>query len=165
MIEQLSPDGVDLLLQTQTFGRLGCFDGAYPYIVPVTYAYDDGYIYGFTNRGKKLDLLRSSSNVCFEVDNVRNYANWQSVMVLGVYEELVAEEAAKALDILLNRVSAIASDLGNPDHEDVHDLLHHIRVGVTKGVAYRIKIVEKSGRYEHVPVQHRGAANSEELHC
>ena len=44
-------------------------DGAKPYIVPVNFAVADGHLYFHcARRGKKIDILRQNSNVCFEME-------------------------------------------------------------------------------------------------
>ena len=58
MLGELDKLQVNNVLISQVMGRLACTDGIHPYIVPVTYAYDGEYIYGQTNKGKKLDMLR-----------------------------------------------------------------------------------------------------------
>jgi uncharacterized protein len=46
----------------------------------VTYAFDGKYIYGQTNEGLKLDLMRRNPFVCFEVDSILNMANWKALL-------------------------------------------------------------------------------------
>ncbi|HEG43991.1 hypothetical protein LCGC14_3039720 [marine sediment metagenome] len=49
--------------------RLGLCDGGQPYVVPVCFGYEDNALYFHcASQGKKLDILRANSNVCFEVD-------------------------------------------------------------------------------------------------
>ncbi|WP_458718928.1 pyridoxamine 5'-phosphate oxidase family protein [Candidatus Nitrosocosmicus sp. R] len=44
----LDKSQIDDLLKSELIGRVGCFDGNKVYVVPITYAYDNGYIYGHT---------------------------------------------------------------------------------------------------------------------
>ncbi len=49
--------------------RVAMVDGEKPYIVPVNFAVADGRLYFHcARRGKKIDILRQNSNVCFQMD-------------------------------------------------------------------------------------------------
>ena len=69
-------------------GRLACAQDNQPYIVPINFAFDGAYIYGFTTLGQKIEWTRSNPLVCFEVDEVVSHNEWMSIVVFGRYEEL-----------------------------------------------------------------------------
>lgn len=148
MLGQLNKMQIENVLISQVLGRIACTDGSQPYIVPVTYAYDGEYIYGQTNEGKKLNILRKNPQVCFEVDMMTDMANWQSVLVYGKFEELEKEEAAKARDILFNRVfhlmtsATIHTEQQEAEDGEIED------ANRIKAIIYRINIEECSGRFE-----------------
>jgi uncharacterized protein len=76
------------LLQRVSIGRLACsFDGQ-PYIVPVAFAYEPGYIYIFSTQGKKTEWMRQNPKVCLQADEIGHRSNWISVVVTGTYLEL-----------------------------------------------------------------------------
>ena len=135
------------LLSSQALGRLGCTEGLHPYVVPVTYFFDGEYIYGQTNEGRKLQILRNNPNVCFEVDTMANMANWQSVIVFGTFEELKHEEASKARALLFKSVFTLmtSSTIHRHEHDENDNIDDATRV---KYFMYRIKINSLSGRYE-----------------
>jgi uncharacterized protein len=147
MLGELNEVQINNVLFSQMLGRLACTDGKQPYITPVTYTYDGVYIYGQTNEGTKLNILRKNSNVCFEVDMVMNMANWQSVIVYGKFEELKGKEAEKARDILTNRIYPMltSSTIHTFGHEVTSTIDDSSRV---KFVMYRIKITKITGRFE-----------------
>jgi uncharacterized protein len=147
MLGELNEVQINNVLSSQMLGRLACTDGKQPYITPVTYTYDGVYIYGQTNEGTKLNILRKNSNVCFEVDMVMNMANWQSVIVYGKFEELKGKEAEKARDILTNRIYPMltSSTIHTFGHEVTSTIDDSSRV---KFVMYRIKITKITGRFE-----------------
>ncbi len=61
-------------LAAQKVGRLGLCDGDHPYIVPLHYVADNGCIYMHSaQEGRKIDLLNSNPEVCFEVDEFRGF--------------------------------------------------------------------------------------------
>jgi hypothetical protein len=147
MLGNLSHTQILNVLSSQVMGRLACTDGKHPYIVPVTYTYDGEYIYGQSNEGTKLKILRKNPNVCFEVDMMTDMANWQCVLVFGKFEELKMEEEKKARDILFSRVFTLmtSSTIHPHEHEVKGELDDTNRV---KRVMYRINIEKMTGRYE-----------------
>lgn len=135
------------VLTSQIIGRLACTDGKHPYIVPVTYTYDGDYIYGQTSEGKKLDILRKNSEVCFEVDVITNMRNWKSVVITGLFEELTNQEAQKARDILFNNIFELMTSTTVHTHE--HTVTEQTDdTGRVKNVMYRIQMQNVSGRFE-----------------
>ncbi len=147
MIGPLNDTQINNILSSQIIGRLACTDGKQPYIVPVTYAYDGEYIYGQSNEGTKLSILRKNPLVCFEIDVMTDMRNWQSVIVTGKFEELKKESAVKAKEILFNRVFPLmtSSTIHTHEHEVTGTIDDSTRV---KHVMYRIKIKKVTGRYE-----------------
>jgi nitroimidazol reductase NimA-like FMN-containing flavoprotein (pyridoxamine 5'-phosphate oxidase superfamily) len=81
-------------------GRLACARDNQPYVVPVYFAYDGRYLYGFTTLGQKIEWMRANPLVCLEVDERTTHDRWSSVVVFGRYEELPdtpENEAARVL--------------------------------------------------------------------
>jgi uncharacterized protein len=147
MLGTLDDTQIRNVLSSQVLGRLACTDGVHPYIVPVTYTYDGDYIYGQSNEGTKLNILRKNPQVCFETDMMTDMANWQCVLVFGSFEELVGREAAKARGLLFNRVFSLmtSSTLHTHEHSVTGQVDDSNRV---RDVMYRIKINEITGRFE-----------------
>ena len=147
MIGELSKTQIENLLSSQAMGRLACADGKQPYIVPVTYAYYGNYIYGQSNEGLKLKILRKNPNVCFEVDIMLDMRNWKSVIVYGKFEELKGAAAEKAREILFGNVFPLmtSSTIHSYGHEVTDKIDDSTRV---KNVMYRIKIKTVTGRFE-----------------
>lgn len=143
----LNKDQINNILTSQSIGRLACTDGLFPYITPINYAYDGKYIYGQTNHGTKLDLLRLNPNVSFEVELVTNMRSWQSVVLQGEFEELWDEPADEAWAIFRRNVFSVqtATKVHGHEHgvtavmEDDHRL---------KLIMFRIVIKKITGRYQ-----------------
>ena len=76
------------VLEHATVGRLGCARDNQPYVVPINFAFDGGYLYGFTTVGQKIEWMRSNPLVCFEMDEVISENEWTSIIVFGRFEEL-----------------------------------------------------------------------------
>ena len=147
MFGTLSPEEIEKVPEREIICRLGCHADDTTYVVPISYAYDGAYIYGHTSEGMETNMLRKNPNVCFQVDCMRNMANWQSVIAWGEYEELPGGiERNRALHHLNDRILPILTSktvqltpqwpFPSIDFESV------------KGVVYRIRIHKKSGRFE-----------------
>ena len=75
-------------LQRASLGRLGCSYENQPYVVPIHFASEDGYLYVFSTFGQKVKWMRANPKVCVQTDEIRNQSEWISVIVYGEYEEL-----------------------------------------------------------------------------
>ncbi|MBS1562754.1 MAG: pyridoxamine 5'-phosphate oxidase family protein [Bacteroidetes bacterium] len=148
MMGKLSDMEIEEVLKTQFVGRIGCCAGNESYVVPISYAYDGHYIYGRTKEGKKIDMMRRNPSVCFEVDEMKDMANWRSVITQGLFEELTDRpKRNEALHILVERILPLVSSETThltklwpfPD-DDVDGI---------KGVVFRIRLTEKTGRFEN----------------
>ena len=160
MSGQMDKDQIEEFLKSQVVGRLGCTDGDKVYVVPITFAYDNGCIYGHTKDGLKIRIMRKNPNVCFETDWVKDLSNWKSVIAYGTYEELDKNEANKGLDILMDNVMSalekktISSrnhqtdeDLGDStriafEHSFLSPFTHSANKEISDIVVYRIRISE-----------------------
>lgn len=147
MLGELNETQINNVLLSQVVGRLGCTDGKKPYITPVTYAYDGKDIIGQTKEGMKLKIMRKNPKVCFEVDVMSGMANWQSVIVSGNFCELQGKEADEAREYLFDHVLPLmtSATIHSHEHEVNGEVDDSNRV---KPVMYRIKIKEKTGRFE-----------------
>ncbi|TCJ19087.1 pyridoxamine 5'-phosphate oxidase family protein [Flaviaesturariibacter flavus] len=147
MLGKLNPDEIEELLRTQFVGRIGCSADGLVYIVPISYAYEDGWVYCHSAQGRKLDMMRKNPKVCFEVDDLRDMANWKSVVAQGVFEELHERAPIHhCVRVLTGRylpvISSETMHLGRlwpfePDDESE-----------IEGVFFRICLGERSGRFE-----------------
>lgn len=60
-------------------------------IVPIHFVYDDGWLYGRTSPGAKLEPIGHNRWVAFEVDEVEAIFRWRSVVVRGGFYILHAD--------------------------------------------------------------------------
>jgi len=148
MLGQLSPEEIEELLRSEFVGRLGCDDEGRMYIVPIAYVYDDGAIVGHSTEGRKVRAMRENPNVCFEVDKIDDLSNWRSVIAWGRFEELRGAEADRALVHLLVRLAPRTATPASS--QTPKDLTHQHRAQVENlpTVIYRIRLLEKTGRFE-----------------
>jgi nitroimidazol reductase NimA-like FMN-containing flavoprotein (pyridoxamine 5'-phosphate oxidase superfamily) len=147
MLGELNETQMNNIISSQIVGRLACSNGKQPYIVPVTYAYDGKFIYGQTDEGMKLKILRKNPSVCFEIDMMVDLRNWQSVIIQGRFEELKERKEKEAREILLNKVYPLMTT--DSPHRYGHETKSEIDdTNRIKPVMYRIKIRKMSGRFE-----------------
>jgi uncharacterized protein len=105
-----------ILAQAQVC-RLAMVDKGHPYVVPLNFGYRDGALYFHSAlEGRKMDVLRADSRVCFEVDEMvkmnkaAEACDWgvsfKSVIGTGTAHLLTSlEEKKESLDIIMAHYS------------------------------------------------------------
>jgi hypothetical protein len=115
---QMPEDEAKQFLQSSNVGRLGINDSG-PYVIPFLYFYDPkkGEIYlHCAKKGRKNEALKANSDVCFEVDEMKNIVEgdkpceydliFRSVVVFG-QASFVNEPQSKAdlLNLIFTKYS------------------------------------------------------------
>ena len=148
MIGKLDNNQINNLLSSQSIGRLACTDGEQPYIVPISFTYDGIYIYGQTNMGKKLKIIRKNPDVCFEVDQMMDMRNWQSVVIYGEFEEIKNKDAGIGRELLFEKEFSLLTN--NSIHAHEHAVTSVLDdENRFKEILFRIKIKKVSGRFQN----------------
>lgn len=151
MLGKLDERAMEHLLQSEMLARIACYADEKLYVVPLTYVYDRGALIGHSAEGQKVQMMRKNPEVCVEVDRVTDLANWRSVVAYGRYEELSSEEAEEALNLLMARlVPVVASETSRPSR-DMMPSTHGRQVRGREPVVFRVRLTEKSGRFERLP--------------
>jgi nitroimidazol reductase NimA-like FMN-containing flavoprotein (pyridoxamine 5'-phosphate oxidase superfamily) len=90
---------VEAVLREATVGRLGTSRDGTPYVVPVSYVYDDGkiIIHG-AKQGKKMEDIASNPRVCFEVDESEIIASDDPCNYSYRYQSVIANGTARILE-------------------------------------------------------------------
>ena len=134
-IRVLPDDAIEQLLRTSIVGRIACCghgaagDGR-PYLVPLAYGYDGESIYAHSGPGRKLDFMRAEPRVTFEVDTAEASDRWCSVIAEGSFEEIRDP---------VERQGALSTMYGSPAE---------VPLLTPDTVVFRIRITQRSGRYE-----------------
>jgi nitroimidazol reductase NimA-like FMN-containing flavoprotein (pyridoxamine 5'-phosphate oxidase superfamily) len=145
----LNTNQINNLLCSQAIGRLACCDGKYPYIIPMTYTYDGNYIYGQTNEGKKLDIMRTNPNIAFQVDSYLDIYNWQSVIVYGQFEEIKDDEDDYARELLLKKVMPLLTpSIIQHNNNSTTGIAESREDTIPETILFRISINEKTGKFD-----------------
>lgn len=134
MIGMLSPDEIESTLARSTVGRIGCSANDRPYIVPITYAYADGYVYAYSVLGRKIRVMREQPLVCFEVEEIDGPNSWRSVIAEGEYEELTDTASRNEA----RRHLGMRGDDAVPRSVSVN----------SNAIFFRLRLTETSGRFE-----------------
>ena len=111
--EVVDTEAIEAIIAAGTVCHLGFAVDSEPYVVPVSYGYRDGVVYVHcAKEGRKLDMLRANSRVCFEITAQEELIRrdvpctwgyrYQSVIGYGRGRLLQSPEAKKAgLDAIM----------------------------------------------------------------
>ena len=93
-IRELDRAEIDAILARNHVGRLAYTWQNHVDIEPIHYVYADGWIYGRTSHGTKLEATGYAwSPVAFEVDEIEELFRWRSVVVHGGFYTIPQEGA------------------------------------------------------------------------
>lgn len=154
MLGKLNARQIERVLHDAVVGRIGVSAEGKTYVVPITFVYDGDAIYGHSLLGQKIAMMRKNPRVCFEAEEIDDLANWRTVIAQADFEELSGDLADAAARLIAARLGPLtASDTAGP----------HPRRPGARYVSYRLRLGEKSGRYERktrprrrsAPVTHR----------
>lgn len=143
MLGVLDTQQIEELLHAEAIGRIGCHAAGRTYVVPITYAYDGKAVYAHSAEGLKLSMMRQNPAVCFEVERMDDLACWRSVIAWGRFEELSGDDAARGMQLLIDRLRPrMVSATATPSHG------HHADTAGRHAIIYRVALTEKTGRFE-----------------
>lgn len=109
------PIEIETIIMRSAVCRLAMSDDNCPYIVPMNFGYKDNVLYFHSaTEGKKVDILKSNSNVCFEFDidheliespNACDYSmKYRSVIGFGTATKIECpSEKKEALSIIMRQ--------------------------------------------------------------
>ena len=108
---------IEAIIERATVCRLGLSVDNVPYIVPLNFGYKDRCLYFHSAKeGRKIDMIKSNDNVCFEVDTEteliksNNPCKWgmKYSSVIGFGKAFLIEdpdEKKKGLDVIMAHYS------------------------------------------------------------
>jgi uncharacterized protein len=140
-INEMTTEECSGFLEHASIGRLACSFENQPYVVPMNFAYDNGYLYVFSTLGQKIEWMRANPKVCVQTDQMKSESEWMSVVVNGEYEELpepqYAAERRHATSLLGKRYHWWLNALGQ----------RQLRVGdqAIDPLFFRIRVQSMSG--------------------
>jgi nitroimidazol reductase NimA-like FMN-containing flavoprotein (pyridoxamine 5'-phosphate oxidase superfamily) len=150
MIGRLTNEQIEQVLHSNVLGRIGCSYNGKQYVVPINYVYNGRDIIAHSVEGMKIDMMRKNPSVCFEVDEMKSFTNWKSVIAWGEYQELAEErERYEAMKLFVDRMLHMKISETATAPELSGNRVHPRSPGMIKPVIYRIVLVEKTGRFEN----------------
>lgn len=148
MIGSLTEKEIAEFLHEQKFAHLGCHRDGRTYVVPISFVFHQGKLYGQTTIGLKVEMMRANPEVCVECAEIQDLTRWRSVIVFGRYEELEGLEAAEALGLLIDRYGPIFADV-SPSLRGGRNVTPPRQDGKpTRQIVYAIHPTEMTGRFE-----------------
>lgn len=142
--QSLARPACEELLSSTRFGRLAFTFRDRVDIRPIGFVFRDGWIFGRTSEGTKLEVLRHHRWVAFQVDRIRDQWNWTSVLVHGAFHLLAGTDGAAAPDPeLVERArtalqAAMPGTFTSSDPARHRDLLFGIEPHEITGVTARL---------------------------
>ena len=108
-VREMTRDEIERLLGRMWYGHLGCARDGHPYVVPMCYAYQAPDLFFLTTEGTKTEFIAANREVCFQVEEVADGRNWQSVMLTG-RAELLSDpaEVERAMFLVSERNPTLA---------------------------------------------------------
>jgi nitroimidazol reductase NimA-like FMN-containing flavoprotein (pyridoxamine 5'-phosphate oxidase superfamily) len=100
---------IDSIIRRSQVCRLGLSDNGQPYVVPLCFGYDGNALYFHcAKEGRKLDILRRNSKVCFEFDVVAGLveANQGCDWSIG-YQSVIGFGAAQVIEDVAQKRTAL----------------------------------------------------------
>jgi uncharacterized protein len=145
---KLSRDECETILARNHVGRLAFARANRVEIEPIHYVYTDGWIYGRTSPGKKLEMTGYAWwPVAFEVDEVEELFRWRSVVVHGGFYTLPHLDARWELEEWQRGVEALRTLV--PETFTEEDPV------AFRNIMFRVAVQEITGR-EAVPEGREG---------
>lgn len=136
------------LLNENYIGHLGFISKSVPYVVPITYYYDADHhsIISYSGEGHKIEGMRENPMVSMVVDEIKTVNQWQSVSIMGEFEELSSIDAKYLLHKFSEGVKQNILRKEKESHKFISEFSSKISAHGNP-IVYRIKIAEITGKY------------------
>jgi nitroimidazol reductase NimA-like FMN-containing flavoprotein (pyridoxamine 5'-phosphate oxidase superfamily) len=142
----LTPAQCEELLKKNYYAHLGCIDNDQPYVVPITYVYQDGFIYGLSMEGHKIDSMRKNPNICIQVEHIGGEHAWRSVLCWGSFEEITDPAQAQETKLLIADLHGQA--ILNDQEPPISQVVKSAQSSADESVVYRMKPTRITGKAE-----------------
>lgn len=150
MIKTLDTTECQRILRNNYIGYLAYIYNKRPYVVPITYYFDDleNAIIGYSGNGHKTKALRNNTAVSLEVAEIESVSNWESVLAHGTYREFEGSAAKINLHKFSEGVKKIIQTRENKKMDHISEFSSKIfKEGLP--VVFQIKIEELTGKERH----------------
>lgn len=147
------------ILSNNYVGHLGYIFEKKPYVVPITYFYnqENNSIICYSGKGQKLKALRKKKFVSLEIDEIESINQWRSVLVHGEFEELHQTDAKYLLHAFALGVEKL---IAKKEKRELHAISEFSSKIIQEEIpiVFRIKDLEWTGksRVEEKKAEARG---------
>lgn len=95
MITNLETNECQFILSNNYIGHLGYIFQDKPFVVPITYFFDEkeNHIICYSGEGHKIQAMRKNNRVSLQVDEIDSVNNWKSVLAHGTFKLYFGNEA------------------------------------------------------------------------
>jgi len=100
---------IEKILEESPVCRLAMVDGDKPYMVPMNFGYRDGVLFFHSaKQGRKIDLIKKNSNVCFEVDQLIRFKKAKLACNWGLeYKSVIGSGRAQLVDNIEEKIKGL----------------------------------------------------------
>jgi len=118
-MEIVEREEIESIISKARVCRLGLSDGNQPYVIPLSFGYQENALFFHTGKkGKKMEILQKNTRICFEMEvdlemvPAENPCKWNMRYrsVVGFGRALILEDSAekrKALDIIVKHYGGV----------------------------------------------------------
>jgi len=147
MIKTLNIKDDIQLLKDNYIGHLAFIYLKRPYVVPITYYYDESNnsIVSYSGEGHKINAMRINNKVSIEVNEIESINQWRSVLVHGEFEELENGDAKFQLHKFAEGVRNNILQKQDKELKFINEFSSKVSLE-TDPVVYRINISEMTGK-------------------
>ena len=124
---------IEAIIRKSLVCRLALSDGTRPYIVPLCFGYQDNTLYFHgAPEGRKMDMIRENSSVCFEFDTSTEIVKGEEACSWGMrYQSVIGFGNALLVDDIEEKRKALGIIMGQycgPSSSFPEDVLAHTAV-------------------------------------
>lgn len=146
MIDLSENECINVLLDNY-IGNLGYMANDIPYVIPITYFYDQESkcIISYSAEGHKIKEMRKHKNVAFNVQEITSITNWKSVLAHGTFEEMDRIDAKQLLHKFSDGVKSLILKKEHKSTEFISEFSNKL---YSRGIpiVFRIHIDEITGK-------------------
>jgi len=107
---------IEEILMSVKVGRLGMCLNTKPYVVPISFVYHNDKIYFHSaNKGKKIQIMKMNSSVCFEVDESNLVPNSYPCKFTFHYRSAIAFGKVRFLQDVKEKIVALRAMMNKYD--------------------------------------------------
>ena len=147
MVKNLETDEIKFILNNNYIGHLGYVHHGKPYVIPITYFYDEELkaIICYSGEGHKISAMRKNNAVCIQINEIDTVNRWKSVLVHGTFEIYFGSDAK----VYLHRFSLGVKDVITEKEHQRPAFISEFSSKIYKEdipIVFLIKIEEMTGK-------------------